>query len=201
MEGITLLDGEEFKQLNDYPDYFVSNCGRVYSTKTHRFIGSPNKKTGYFMVSLTKGRRSVSKYIHHLVVEYFGEPKPADDPERGPYELDHQDKHKDNNRIENLRWVVHQENLENRNEYAKERKKRLSKREVEIFNRWYIYSRESLMNLSNEKIAALFEDEKKIPIHSITVRNNRDRWYIDENDKLCRIPEEALDDVDKILRK
>ena len=63
MEGITLLDGEEFKQLKDFPDYYVSNCGRVYSMKSKRCIGSPNVKTGYFMVSLTNGRKYDSRYI------------------------------------------------------------------------------------------------------------------------------------------
>ena len=193
-ENITLLDGEEFKQLEDFPDYYVSNCGRVYSTKTHRCIGSPNVKTHYMMVYLSKGKRTSNKYIYDLVAEYFDKPKPVD----GAYKIHYIDDDVKNNNINNIEWIQIQEI---HNEYTKERKKRLSKREVEVFNRWFIYHRESLMNLSNERIAALFEEETKIPIHPITVRSNRDRWYVDSNDKLCKISDDMLDDVEKILRK
>ena len=98
MEDIQRLDNEQFKQINDFDDYFVSNKGRVYSTKTHKFIGNKNKKTGYHTATLTRGKKSATKYIHHLVMRYFGKPKPNDD-----YEVDHIDGNKDNNSIENQR--------------------------------------------------------------------------------------------------
>ena len=196
MEDIQRLDNEQFKQINDFDDYFVSNKGRVYSTKTHKFIGNKNKKTGYHTATLTRGKKSATKYIHHLVMRYFGKPKPNDD-----YEVDHIDGNKDNNSIENLQWLTHQENLNKRNAYKKDRKKRLGKKEMETFNRWYIYHRDSLMNLSNEKIAIKFEEDTHIPICSITVLTNRDRWFIDDNDKLCKIPDDKLDEVNEILRR
>lgn len=196
MEGIKLQDGEEFVRLNDFDDYFISNKARVYSTKTHRFIGNKNKKTGYCTVTLSKGRKSATRYIAHLVMEYFGTEKPE-----GKYEIDHIDSNKDNNTIENLQWLTHQENLEKRNEYKQNRKKRLTKKDMETFNRWYIYHRDSLMHLSNEKVANKFEEETRIPIHSITVRANRDRWYIDDKDSLHKIPDDKLDEVEEILRK
>jgi len=186
MEGIKLLEGEEFKPINNYPKYFVSNCGRVYSTKSQRFIGSINKKIGYITVSLTKGKITKTTYIHALVMEHFGPEKPE-----GEFEIDHQDKNKENNNISNLRWLSHQDNLLNRNEYTKDRKKRLGKHEIEAFNRWYICGRSRLMDLSNEALAKKFLEEKDISIHQITIRNNRDRWRIDEKtDKLVKIPDD-----------
>ena len=183
MEGVIINDGEEFKQINDYPDYFISNQGRVYSSKTKRMIGNTNPKTGYRMATFSKGRKTSTQYIHHLVMEYFGTRKPQID-----FEIDHIDKNKANNDLSNLRWVSHQENLANRNEYTKDRKKRLCKKDVEEFNRWYIHNRTSLMNLSNEKIAKKFDEEKNIKIHPITIRNNRDMWCIeDATDRLKRI--------------
>ena len=186
MEGIRILEGEEFKPINDFPDYYISNCGRAYSVKSKRMIGSLNKKLGYITVSLSQGKKTKTTYIHALVMEHFGPEKPDDE-----FEIDHIDKNKENNNISNLRWLSHQDNLLNRNEYTKDRKKRLGKHEIEAFNRWYIYHRSRLMNLSNEKLAKLFEEENEIPIHSITVRNNRDAWRIDDStDKLIRIPDD-----------
>ena len=186
MEDIKLLEGEEFKPVNEFPDYCVSNCGRVYSVKSQRFIGSLNKKIGYITVSLNEGKKTKTTYIHTLVMKHFGEPKPPPD-----YEIDHINKDKTNNNINNLRWVSHQENLMNRNEYTKDRKKRLGKHEIEAFNRWYIYNRSKLMNLSNEKLAKLFEEENEIPIHPITVSHNRDHWQLNsKTDKLIRIPDD-----------
>ena len=188
MENIPKNENEEFKQIEEFPDYFISNQGRLYSTKTNRFIGNVNKKTGYKSATLSRGRKSDTLYIHHLVMKYFGEPKPQPD-----FEIDHKDKNKLDNDVENLRWLSHEENLKNRNEYKKDRKKRLTKREIEIFNRWYICHRSDLLNLSNEKVAMKFEDETSIPINPITVRNNRDLWRIDDKtDRIYRIPIDEL---------
>ena len=185
MEDIKLLEGEVFKPVNEYPKYYVSNCGRVYSTKSKRFIGSVNRKLGYITVSLTKGSKTKTTYIHALVMGHFGPQKPD-----GEFEIDHKDRNKKNNNITNLAWVSHQENLMNRNEYTKDRKKRLGKHEIDAFNRWYILNRGKLMDLSNEALAKKFLEEKEISIHAITVRNNRDNWRLDDKtDKLIKITE------------
>ena len=186
--NIDYKDGEIFKQINHFPNYYVSNCGRVFSIKSKQFIGSVNKKIGYKMVTLSEGKRTITTYIHALVMEYFGDPKPNDE-----YEIDHKDKNKENNSINNLRWVSHQENLMNRNEYTKDRKKRVGKKEIENFNRWYILKREELYELSNEKLAEKFCEEKNISINPVTIKNNRDRWRLnDETDRLTRIPDDEL---------
>lgn len=188
MEGVIKNEGEQFKQIEDFPDYFISNQGRLYSTKTKRFIGNVNKKTGYKSATLSLGRKSATLYIHHLVMKMFGEKQPQID-----FEIDHKDRNKLNNDIENIQWVSHEENLKNRDAYKKDRKKRLTKREIEIFNRWYICHRTDLMNLSNEKVAMKFEEETGIPINPITIRNNRDLWRIDdETDRIYKIPADEL---------
>ena len=188
MENIPKNENEQFKQIDNYPDYFISNQGRLYSSKTKRFIGNINKKIGYKMATLSHGRKTATLYIHHLVMEYFGEKQPQID-----FEIDHKDRNKLNNEIENIQWVSHEENLKNRNAYKKDRKKRLTKREIEIFNRWYVYHRTDLINLSNEKVAMKFEAETSIPINPITIRNNRDMWRIDDKtDRIYKISPDEL---------
>ena len=61
---------------------------------------------GYFLVGV--GSRKIA-YVHRLVAEAFL-PNPL-----GATEVDHVDGNKSNNRIENLRWVSHKENINNPN--------------------------------------------------------------------------------------
>ena len=73
------------------------------------------------------------------------------------------------------------------------RKRRLTRKEMEIFNRFFIYHRDSLKELSNEKIAKCFFDVYGITISPVTVRANKNKWYIDnETQELKRIPEDIF---------
>lgn len=92
--------------------YEVSDHGRVRSVDrvtTKRFRGrvlSPNKHpNGYLLVSLHTPQRKLKAKIHRLVAEAFissGEGR----------ECDHVDHDKTNNRVSNLRWVSHKENMQ-----------------------------------------------------------------------------------------
>ena len=132
--NIKYEDGEIFKEINGFPKYYVSNHGRIYSTKSKRFIGSINKKIGYKTVSLSEGKKTTTTYIHALVMEHFGNEKPNDE-----FEIDHEDKNKLNNNVDNLRWLSHQENLLNRNEYTKDRKQRVGKKEIMVLITFALY--------------------------------------------------------------
>ena len=75
-----------------------------------------NVRTGEEFIPKARGRQyiqiwSMNKlwYLHCLVMEFFGPPKPAEN-----YEIDHFDRNPENNNISNLRWVTHQENIHNR---------------------------------------------------------------------------------------
>ena len=58
---------------------------------------------------------------------------------------------------------------------------------------WYIQKRDELYELSNEKLAEKFCEDKGIMIHPVTIKNNRDRWRLnDETDRLTRIPDDEL---------
>jgi len=54
--------------------------------------------------------KKTKKYVHRLVAETFIE-NPSDLPE-----VDHKDRDKSNNCVDNLRWVTRQENMENRSD-------------------------------------------------------------------------------------
>ena len=67
------------------------------------------------------------------------------------------------------------------------RKQRLTKDTMNAFNRWYIDNINRLQYLSNNKVRKLYEDEKGISIHIDTIRINRDRWTVDDKNRLTKI--------------
>ena len=81
--------------------------GKLFNVHTgEEFIPRLTGGHRYFEVGIY-GR--CLKKVHQLVMEYFGPPKPG--PE---YEIDHINRNKLDNRLENLRWVTRQENSYNR---------------------------------------------------------------------------------------
>ena len=110
MEGVELLEGEQFVPIRCYENYYISNKGRCYNTKTKNFVRY-NNGNGYIRVNL--GHKD--KYLmHRLVMEHFGPPKPD-----GDYEIDHVNRIRDDNRIENLRWITKSNNGRNKSSNGK----------------------------------------------------------------------------------
>ena len=108
MEGVELLEGEVFKQIIGFDDYYISNKGRCWNIKNKRFVGS-KQKNGYIRASLYNESSQHAFLIHRLVLQYFGPPQPE-----GMNEVDHINHIRDDNRIENLRYVNTSENHKNR---------------------------------------------------------------------------------------
>lgn len=99
---------EHLKQIEDYPDYFVSDQGEVYSKKR-----STTKKlkvfvinTGYLGVNLKNASKRKLCLIHRLVAQAF-----VPNPENKPC-VNHLDGNKQNNNANNLEWTTHQENTQ-----------------------------------------------------------------------------------------
>ena len=98
---------EEFKEIEGFPNYQVSNHGRVLSLKTGKYLSSKGK---YNKLTLYNGSNKRKVHIHRLGIENFG---PA--PPEGNYEIDHKDGNTNNNDISNLRYVSASENCKNGN--------------------------------------------------------------------------------------
>ena len=87
--------------------YYVKRDGKVYRIKDDtEFIPSIDKD-GYYNLRI-KGRKS--KLLHRLIAELF-----IPNPDNLPY-IDHINRIKTDNRVENLRWVTHRENMNNRSD-------------------------------------------------------------------------------------
>jgi hypothetical protein len=105
---------EEFRIIEGFENYAISNLGRIQRVKPGIMakVGvfkkpQVNKTTGYTHVKVTgsEGKRSMA--IHRLVAEAFI-PNPD-----GLREIDHIDRDKQNNQVENLRWCTRRENMAN----------------------------------------------------------------------------------------
>ena len=98
------------KQIKEYPNYSVTEDGRIISTQ--RVAGRSGKgistickelsilhnQTGYCMVNLTKDRQSKTRYVHRLVAQAY-----LENPNNLP-QVNHKDGNKDNNHYTNLEW-------------------------------------------------------------------------------------------------
>ena len=93
--------GEKLKTYEVRPNGDVWSC---CSTRCFKLKPTKDKK-GYVRVCI--GRRNIE--IHLLVAQRYLGPKP------GPgYQVDHINRVRDDNRVENLRWVTRAENCQNR---------------------------------------------------------------------------------------
>lgn len=97
-------------ELKDFPGYYVTNEGEIYSINYNR-MGITKKMTpskdgkGYLFVSLRKDGKTYIKKVHRLVAQEF-----IPNPENKP-QINHKNGIKTDNFIENLEWVTNSENI------------------------------------------------------------------------------------------
>lgn len=99
---------EEWKEIKD-SGYFASSEGRI-KNKQGRILSGSNRGNGYLSVHINLGDGCKHYSIHRLILETFN---PI--PDVDLFHVDHIDKNKQNNRLENLRWVNANENNQLRN--------------------------------------------------------------------------------------
>lgn len=90
---------EVFKDIKGYPNYQISNYGRVWNKKKQKYIPFYITNSGYCQVHMyaINGKRK-NELIHRLVALTF-----IENPNNLP-EVNHKDKNKMNNTVENLEW-------------------------------------------------------------------------------------------------
>jgi len=99
---------EEFKRIEGFDNYLVSNFGNIKNNKTNRILKQSNHPKGYKLVDLSKNGNSKKFKVHRLVGISF-----LENPDNKPM-IDHIDENKANNNVKNLRWATNRENEYNK---------------------------------------------------------------------------------------
>lgn len=91
---------EHWKEIEGFPDYMVSDLGRVKSLKFNRekILKQSMSYTGYLCVNLCNKGEVSTKRINRLVAEAF-----LENPDNKP-EINHKNDDKTDNWLENLEW-------------------------------------------------------------------------------------------------
>jgi hypothetical protein len=107
------LPNEIWKDLPNFDgNYKISNLGRVYSLVCKRILSSKaHKYTGYVVCPLGDKEKNIKRVgfrVHRLVAEAF-----IQNPENKK-EVNHINKNRADNRVENLEWCTGTENINHR---------------------------------------------------------------------------------------
>jgi len=100
----SLTHKETWLPIKEFETYHISNYGNIKNIKTGRML-KPSVKSQYLCVSLVRldGVRKGFK-VHRLVAEAFI------NNDENKAEVNHKDKNKLNNNVDNLEWSTRQEN-------------------------------------------------------------------------------------------
>lgn len=98
----------EYIQLTDFPTYEINRAGIVRNIKTKRPL-KQELRDGYYKVNLFKDGKNYIRSVHRLLGLTF-----IPNPDNLPL-IDHIDRDKTNNHLDNLRWATVKTNVNNSN--------------------------------------------------------------------------------------
>lgn len=95
------------KEIDDAPGYWIYPDGSVWSEKSNKFLRhtAGGYRGKYRKYMLFVNGKYVYKYMHRLVMYYFGPPMPDKSSE-----VNHIDGNTENNDLSNLEWASSSEN-------------------------------------------------------------------------------------------
>jgi hypothetical protein len=103
---------ENFEPVKNYETYGINKKGEIKDYRSGKIIPQYFNQCGYKRINLRNPNGVKGFLVHRLVGIQFLEPV------EGKYEIDHIDRDKKNNNIENLRWVNDVEQAENRGDFS-----------------------------------------------------------------------------------
>jgi len=146
---------EEFR---DYNGYKVSNQGRVINRYRKELKCSINNR-GYRYFQTSGGGVRKNHLIHQVIGKLFMGERPKEENGK-EYVIDHIDRNKLNNHIDNLRYITFKDNLRNTDKYVDEiteedpvlRNKLVSKRYRELHKEELNQKKKEYYNNNKDKV-------------------------------------------------
>ena len=185
---------EEYKIIQSFENYEVSNFGNVRNIKTGRILKQSIDTKGYKRININS---TYTQHIHRLVASAFI-PNP-----NNKSCIDHIDGIRTNNNVSNLRWATRSENMINRSLQSNNISGKSGVHYNKKLNRWVVN-----ININNKKTyigayktfdEAKFERNRQERIHYGEFR--RLQQEIDEKE-FERLELELLDkELIDLLRK
>ena len=96
---------EQWRSIEGFDNYLVSNKGRVMNSKTGRILKPADNRQGYEQVILCKDGKGTNKRVNRLVAQAF-----IDNP-NNLETVNHIDEDKHNNNVDNLEWMSRGDNV------------------------------------------------------------------------------------------
>lgn len=116
-------------EIPNFPNYLIYRDGRVWGVKRRKFLKPWYDKDKYTKYTLCKNGKVKTFFLHRLLGLTF-----IPNPNNKPC-IDHIDRNRQNNNLDNLRWATIQENALNHRVKGK------------IKQRFIIYSREGSLKI------------------------------------------------------
>ena len=95
----------DMSPIPGFEEYLISRDGRVFSTKTNKFLNPSKTKDGYLKVALRGNNKAYYFRVHKLVAMTY-----LDNP-NNLTEINHKDFNRTNNCLDNLEWISHDDNI------------------------------------------------------------------------------------------
>jgi hypothetical protein len=143
-----------YDRVNRFPNYYVSNYGRVKGHLGNILVNNASSTVQTMILTNSKIKHNIT--IHRLVLMAFNIPNPENKPE-----IDHLNSDNTDNRLCNLKWATTLENAHNINSLAK-KPKRLDMTRINI--------KVTYPNGKEEIVCGIMELKRKLSIGIKTIR-------------------------------
>lgn len=100
-DTMKVLDISKGKQIYGNPKYYIFPDGIVYNYVRKCPLKPILNASGYCYVTISNNKTKKNHYVHRLVAEHF-----IENNDKNKTQVNHKNKKKDDNRIENLEWII-----------------------------------------------------------------------------------------------
>ena len=100
-------------EIKGFENYVIHEKGVVFNKKTNKFIKTHYDRDGYERIKISNNGISKNFGVHRLVAMHY-----LDNP-NNYNEVDHINRNKADNRLENLRWANRSMNMKNRRKFTR----------------------------------------------------------------------------------